>query len=259
MKEEILKRKFCEKLKIIKQLYFFPIMIFIIIFVFLYLFKDFPIFNELKNNIFTHKKVLLELFSANFRNVSLFFISIVVGSYSIVQALLDEESLEILTNSKENKSSKFTYINIYFYSYVIILLLTIVINGTIEMMLKMDKELNFIKNLALKKKNIDLIFYMIFSMQISLFFSISYEFKTFIRNLYDIFKITTYIKITKKMNTKEKILFINNYLFDKNIINYLEPNLSQEAYCKMKEIIGKDFTLDEAIKYIKEEQTQQSN
>lgn len=255
MKEEILKRKFWEKFKIIKQLYFSAAIIFLITFVFLCLFKYFPISNEFKNSIFTHKKILLELFATNFRNVSLFFIGIVVGSYSIVQALLDEESLEILTTSKDNKSSKFTYINIYFYSYVIILLLTIVINGTIEVVLKMDKELNFIKNLTLNKKYINFIFYMISSIQISLFFSISYEFKTFIRNLYDTFKITTYIKITRKMDTKEKVLFINKYLFDKHMINYLESYLSQDAYCKMKKIIGKDFTLDEAVRYIKKEQT----
>ncbi|MHD0313945.1 hypothetical protein [Fusobacterium varium] len=249
MKNEILKRTFSEKIKIIKELYFPACKVFIIVLCVLFLFSFIP--EEIKINIFTHKRALLEMSSISFRNISLFFIGIVIGSYSIVQALLDEESLEVLTNSVNNKSSKFTYTNIYFYSYVIILLLTVIMNGAIEMMLKFDAILNYIAILKIDKKILENIFIAIFFLQIAFIFSISYEFKIFIRNLYDTFKITTYIKMTRFMDTKEKIIFINNYLFNNHKINYLESNLTEEAYNQMKIIMGKDFTLDEAIIYIK--------
>lgn len=250
MKSEILKRTYWQKIKIICKLYFVDFIL-IILSILLLLFVCSVVPEEIKSNILQHKKNLLEISSTNFKNIALFFISIVVGSYSIVQALLDEESLKILTISSKKETSKFTYINIYFYTYVIILLLIIVLNGGIELGLKFEKELNFIAKLKLKKELLDYIFIIIFFSQISLIISISYEFSIFIRNLYDTFKVTTFIKMTKKMSSKEKILIINEYLFNRNKINYLSLELTDEAYKKMKLIIGKDFTLDEAIIYIK--------
>lgn len=249
MKKEILKRNFFNKIKILKELYLKAIVIFILSLFLVYFFKYIP--NEIQVKLFKHKKELLELTSNNFRNISLFFISIVIGSYSIVQALLDDESLEVLTNNKENEPSKFTYINIYFYSYVIILLTVVLFNGGIEVLLKVDKIIFFIKNLDFTQEVFNKVFKIIISFQIAMVISISYEFKIFIRNLYDTFKVTTYIKVTRAVSTKEKILLINNYLFDKHLIDYLSTELTSEAYEKMKNIMGKDFSLNEAIKYIK--------
>lgn len=250
MKKEILKRKFFNKMEILKELYLKVFVIFIFSLFLVCFFKYIP--NEIQIKFFNHKKELLELTSNSFRNISLFFISIVIGSYSIVQALLDDESLEVLTNHKENKPSKFTYINIYFYSYVVILLIIVLFNGSIEILLKIDKIIFFIKSLDLNHEVLNKIFKIIISFQIAMIISISYEFKIFIRNLYDTFKVTTYIKVTRAMSTKEKILIVNNYLFDKHLIDYLSSELSSEAYEKMKNIMGKDFSLNEAILYIKD-------
>ncbi|RGY66702.1 hypothetical protein DXA30_02815 [Fusobacterium ulcerans] len=250
MKTEILKRTIFEKANIIGKLYFSACWVFMITLYILIFFFFIP--EDIKIKIFTHKRALLEISSTSFRNISLFFIGTVIGSYSIVQALLDEESLEVLTTPKNGQSSKFTYINIYFYSYVIILLLAVVINGTIEIMLKVETILGYIAILKISKRILENIFIVILFFQIAFMFSISYEFKVFIRNLYDTFKVTTYIKMTKLMNTKEKVLFINTYLFNNHKINYLGSSLTKEAYEEMKIIIGKDFTLDEAITYIKE-------
>lgn len=251
MKQELLERSLINKIRIIKNLYLKPSIIFLVVLGFLFSLKFIPVSEEIKRSIFIYKRYLLGLSSTSFRNISLFFIGIVIGSYSIVQSLLDEESLKVLTEADNKKISKYTYINIYFYSYVIILLLTIFFYGGIELLLNLDEKLNLIKKLEFDVEFLKSTFKWILFIQIAVIISIGYEFKIFIRNLYDIFKVTTYIKTTKMMSEREKIIFINNYLFNKHLINYFDLTLTQEAYTEMKKLIGKDFTLDEAVVYIK--------
>lgn len=247
MSREILNRTFKQKIKIFCKLYkpsIYLILFWIVIF-FIWLLLNF----EIKKIILIHKKDILLSFSSTFKNMALFFISVVIGSYSIVQALLDDESLLQLAKSQNKKPSKFTEINIYFYSYTLILLFTVLVNGIFEKLLENKMLLTFLKTVDtdLLTSLFPEVLY-IYIIYVSL---ISFEFLIFIRNLYDMFKATAYIRTTKKLTLQEKISIINEFLFNKNEINYLGNNLNKDSYQKMKQLIGKDFTLDEAIIFIK--------
>ncbi|MBR8749971.1 hypothetical protein IX317_001651 [Fusobacterium sp. DD29] len=255
METDVLKRNFRQKIKIIFKLYIRAAVVFIFIYILLFFLEQLLIKGEYKQIfflLFGHKKNILELLVTNFKSISLFFIGIVIASYSIIQALLDEEVLKELTKSINNQTSKFTEINIYFYSYVVLLLIGIAFNGGIEILLKMEKELIFFDFFNFTNNFKNLIFKILIAFEIAFICSIGYEFMIFVRNLYDIFKVSTYIKMTKPMTVTEKIVFINSYLFDKKFLKTINAELTKESYNKMKLLIGKDFTLDEAVKFINE-------
>ena len=87
----------------------------------------------------------------------------------------------------------------------------------------------------------NLIFKILIAFEIAFICSIGYEFMIFVRNLYDIFKVSTYIKMTKPMTVTEKIVFINSYLFDKKFLKTINAELTKESYNKMKLLSRKRF------------------
>lgn len=248
MSREILKRSLEENIKILLRIHkpnLIPLLL-----GFLILLSWYFIDVEHKGVILKYKTDILLSIVPTFKNATVIFIGIVVGSYSIFQALLDDESLKKLVELTGNdKSSKFTDINIYFYSYTLILFFSAFLSGAFEFLLNTKIFWLFLKEIEITILNQIFPWFMFVYLIFMIF--VSYEFIVFVRNLYDMFKITSFIRATKDLSIPEKIFIINEFLFNKNEIDYLSDTLTRDSYKKMKNIIGKDFKLDEAVIFIK--------
>lgn len=248
MSQELLCRKLKDKITIICRLYIKALLIFGLFSGALIWFS----FNHFGDVLLRFKYDTLVTLFSSIQGLILTFLSLVVGSYAIFQALLDDESLKTLVKMKEAKSgiSKFTLGNVYFYSYTVVLVITMFFNGIGLILMKSKLFPVLIKEIELKTLNMIYPYFLAIYLTIIIF--VFCEFLIFVRNLYDMFKLSSYIRSQENLTTSEKIYLINEYLFNKNKIEYVSGILTTESYNTMKKIMKKDFSLNEAVKFIKE-------
>lgn len=249
--EEIKNNKIKDKIKILKRLYF-PSKIRIFIIISIILFVNYLI-NTHEKMIFNNKGNILKFLVEGSQNLLISLLGIIVAGYSIFQALSSGESLKYFFKSKDKKTkfSKFKLLNTYFYSFTISVFSFIVLNSILIFLINLKGLNPLYKSFTTELGN--LIFKVFILSYVFILMAIFIDFKSFMKNLYGMFKINAYHKANESIDIKDKILIINEFLFSEGHIETIEATLNKKNSIIIENLIGKKkYTLDEVLNYIED-------
>ena len=164
------------------------ILLFLIIFNFIFLW-DFSI------NTYNISKIkfLLNMTSVS-QNLMLVLLALLITGYALFQALATGMTLKKLldTNGSLKELSIFRQLNLYFFFLGISYLVLIFINFIMLIFLPYINLIFYFPKIILENKNL------IFLLYINLYFYINlvliFDFKSFLKNLYDIFRVSAHAK-----------------------------------------------------------------
>ncbi len=250
--EEIKSNNLEDKIKILKRLYF-PSKSRIFFIVSIILFINYLI-NIHSNIVFTNKYNILKFLVEGSQSLLISLLGIIVAGYSIFQALSSGESLKFFFKSKDKKTkfSKFKLLNTYFYSFTISIFSIIVLNSILIFLMNLKVLNPLYKSLTTELGN--LIFKFSILTYIFILMAIFIDFKSFMKNLYGMFKINAYHKANENIDIKEKILIINEFLFSEGYVETIETTLNIKSTLVISNLLGKkNYKLDDVISYIEEQ------
>lgn len=141
-------------------------------------------------------KILINIISLT-QNIFLVLLAILVTGYALFQAILTKNHIIILSKSTQNERSKFTKFNFYF--FILGLSYTgVIFFNFLALSIASNEEL--IKLLYTDYKKFLHINLIIFFVNLYLFFTmlLILDIKSFLKNLYDNFKINAFLESTNK-------------------------------------------------------------
>lgn len=167
-----------------------------IIFIFLIIFNYIFLWNISINNIISKRSFLLNMASVS-QSLMLVLLALLITGYALFQALATGITLKKLldTNSSSKELSIFRQLNLYFFFLGVSYLVLILINFIMLIFLPFKDLMLFLPKMILRNKNLIVLFY------INLYFYINlvliFDFKSFLKNLYDIFRVSAHAKSSK--------------------------------------------------------------